>query len=325
MKFLITGGAGYIGSITNRYIRSLGHETVVFDNLSTGHKEVVEGSELIVGDLRNTNDIEHVFQGRNFDGVIHFAAKALAGESMEKPTEYFENNILGGLHLLEAMHNANCQNIIFSSTCAVYGFPENLPVSESESYKPVSVYGASKRMFEELLDWYEKVYGLKYVNLRYFNASGATLDGELGENHSPETHIIPTALDVAMGISKKFQLFGTDYKTADGTCIRDYIHVLDLADAHTKALEYLINGGGSISLNLGVGKGYSNKEILSEVESVTRKKVFIENAPRRVGDPDAIYANSTKAQKILAWKPKYSDLNTIISSAWIWHQKLYKP
>lgn len=321
MKLLITGGAGYIGSITNRFLRDQGHTTVVFDNLTTGHKEAIGDTRLIVGDLRKPEDIEKAFSGESFDAVIHFAALALAGESMEKPAEYFENNIMGGTNLLEAMWKAGCKTIIFSSTCAVYGFSKKLPVAEEESYKPVSVYGASKRMFEEVLEWYDTIYGVKHVNLRYFNAAGALLDGTLGEAHTMETHIIPKALDAATGKASEFHLYGDDYKTKDGTCIRDYIHVLDLADAHVKAVEYLKNGGASASINLGVGKGYSNKEVLGMVEKVTGKKVPVKVAPRRPGDPDAIYADNTKAKKILGWNPQHSDLETIVKTAWDWYQK----
>lgn len=322
MNLLITGGAGYIGSIANRYLRDLGHQTVVFDNLTTGHKVAVGDTKLIVGDLKNPGDIEKAFEVESFDAVIHFAALALAGESMDKPAEYFINNILGGTNLLEAMQKAECKTIIFSSTCAVYGLPEKLPVTENESYKPVSVYGSSKRMLEEVLEWYDKIYGIKYVNLRYFNAAGALLDGTLGEAHNPETHIIPKALDAAAGNAYEFQLYGGDYKSPDGTCIRDYIHVLDLADAHIKAVEYLIKGGVSMSFNLGAGKGYSNKEVLSMVEKVTGKKISVKVVPRRIGDPDAIFADNTKAKTVLGWNPIHSNLETIVKSAWDWHQKL---
>ncbi len=320
MKILITGGAGYIGSITNRYLRDLGHETVVFDNLTTGHKDAVGDTKLVVGNLRYAKDIARALIGESFDAVIHFAALALAGESMEKPAEYFENNVSGGTNLLEAMRAGGCKTIIFSSTCAVYGFPGTLPVTEVESYKPVSVYGASKRMFEEVLDWYDKIYSIKHVNLRYFNAAGAALDGALGEAHAPETHIIPNAFDAATSKDHEFQLYGDNYKTPDGTCIRDYIHVVDLADAHVKAVEYLKKGGASISVNLGVGKGYTNKEVLAMVEKITGKKFPIKVTSRRPGDPDAIYADNSKAKTVLNWKPIHSDLETIVKTAWDWYQ-----
>lgn len=320
MNILITGGAGYIGSITNWYLKSKGHTTVVFDNLENGHKEAVEDTKCIVGDLRNKEDITKVFSDTKFDAVIHFAALALAGESMEKPFEYFFNNIVGGLNLLEAMRGSTCKTIIFSSTCAVYGFPKQLPVTEDSPIAPVSVYGASKRNFEEILTWYDTLYKIKYANLRYFNACGALPDGSLGEAHAAETHIIPIALSKAVS-GEPFSLFGKDYKTPDRTCIRDYIHVLDLADAHLKAVEYLLQGKESFDVNLGVGKGYSNLEILKAVEEVTGKKVSITEKPRRWGDPDAIYADNTKAKRLLSWEPQYTTIPSIIETAWKWQEK----
>jgi UDP-glucose 4-epimerase len=322
MKLLITGGAGYIGSVTNRYLTQKGIETIVFDNLSTGRKQAVEGSQLVVGDLCNAAQIDAVMEKGKFDAVIHFAAMALAGESMEKPSEYYRNNILGGINLLDAMRKANCNTIIFSSTCAVYGYPDTLPVSEEESYKPVSVYGSSKRIFEEVLEWYQKIFGIQYAFLRYFNAAGAWSDGTLGEAHPKETHIIPIALDVALGKKKAFQIFGNDYDTPDGTCIRDYIHVLDLAEAHALAVEHVRSTGKSLVANLGVGKGYSNMEILKSIESVTGKKLPVEIVERRPGDPDRIFADNTRARTVLGWTPKHSDIQTIVASAWEWHRRM---
>jgi len=252
-----------------------------------------------------------------FDAVVHFAALALAGESMEKPYEYYLNNIVGGLNLLEAMRLGGCTRIIFSSSCAVYGYPDKLPVSEGESYKPVSVYGSSKRMFEEVLEWYGKIYGLKYAFLRYFNACGALPDGTLGEDHPQESHIIPIAIQTAMGQRDLFKIFGHDYRTPDGTCIRDYIHVVDLAQAHIKAIDYIQHK--SLILNLGVGKGYSNLEILKAVEKVSGRKIKSEFVARRAGDPDSIYADSTLAGKLLDWKPVYTDIHAIVETAWKWH------
>lgn len=320
MKILITGGAGYIGSITNWLLRKNGHETVIFDNLINGHKEAVGDTTLIVGDLRNKKDIAQVFSNESFDAVIHFAALALAGESMEKPFEYYHNNIDGGLNLLEAMRVYGCKTIIFSSTCAVYGFPKQLPVTEESPIDPASVYGASKRNFEEILDWYEKIYGIKNAKLRYFNACGALPDGSLGEAHSVETHIIPVALRKSAQ-SEPFEVFGKDYKTPDGTCIRDYIHVLDLADAHLKAVEYIVKQGASLTVNLGVGRGYSNLEIVKAVESVTGKPMKIAYKERRWGDPDAIYAANAKAKELLNWTPHYTTPKSIIQTAWAWYQK----
>lgn len=320
MKFLVTGGAGYIGSITNWLLRSKGHETVVFDNMTNGHKQAVGDTKLIVGDLRNKEDIQSVFKNESFDAVIHFAAFALAAESMEKPYEYFHNNIDGGLNLLEAMRLNECKTIVYSSTCAVYGFPKTLPVTEESLINPTSVYGASKRNFEEILDWYDVLYGIKSAKLRYFNASGALPDGMLGEDHEPETHIIPVALTAA-ATGKPFFVYGNNYKTKDGTCVRDYIHVLDLADAHIKAIEYIVRKKLSFAVNLGVGRGYSNMEVLQSVEEVSGKKLDIRYKERRPGDPDAIYADNTKAQKPLEWKPQYESISSIIKTAWVWHQK----
>lgn len=321
MKLLITGGAGYIGSITNAILKEAGHETVIFDNLSRGYKEAAGDTRLIVGDLTRKADIEQVLQEESFDAVIHFAALALAGESMEKPDQYYENNIIGGLNLLEAMRLGQCKYIIFSSTCAVYGYPASLPVTEEEKIKPVSVYGSSKRMFEEILGWYGELFGIRSVMLRYFNAAGALLDGSLGERHDPETHIIPIALDVASGKRATFELFGSDHDTKDGTCIRDYIHVVDLAHAHIHAVDYLIRGGLSTAINLGVGKGYSNREVIETISRVTGKPVPIVEKPRRPGDPAQIYADNTKAKAVLGWEPRYSDIQTIVESAWKWYQK----
>lgn len=318
-KILITGGAGYIGSHTVGEILKQNHSVVVFDNLAYGHKEAIK-CPLIVGDLLNKKEINEVFEKEKIDGVIHFAAYALAGESMIQPAKYFENNLQGGLNLLEAMKNHQVNKIVFSSTCAVYGFPDKLPAVEEESKKPVSVYGESKLMFETILRWYDKLFGIKNICLRYFNACGASLDGLIGEDHKPETHIIPVAAQVVLGQRKAFPLFGTDYKTPDGTCIRDYIHVLDLASAHLKALEYLEKNNKSDYFNVGTGKGYSNKEILQMVKNVTGVDFKIEVGPRREGDPDAIYADNHKIKKELNWEPKYSDLETIIKSAWQWHK-----
>lgn len=320
MKFLITGGAGYIGSITNLVLRKQGHETVIFDNMGNGHTDAVGDTKLIVGDLRNKEDIASVFEKERFDAVIHFAALALAGESMEKPFEYFHNNIDGGLNLLEAMRMHDCKTIIFSSTCAVYGFPKTLPVTESSPIGPTSVYGASKRNFEDILTWYETVYGIKSAKLRYFNACGATEDGSLGEDHKPETHIIPVALHAAAA-GEPFFVFGNDYKTDDGTCVRDYVHVLDLADAHLKAAETVKKTDASLIANLGVGKGYSNLEILHAIERVTGKHMDIRYKERRWGDPDAIYADNTHAKEVLGWTPRFTTVDSIIETAWAWHEK----
>lgn len=320
MAILVTGGAGYIGSITNKFLRDAGYQTIVFDNLRTGHLAAVGQTPFVEGDLKNPEDVKRVFESGKIEAVIHFAALALAGESMEKPYEYYVNNIVGGLNLLEAMRAHSCRAVVFSSTCAVYGTPTKLPVSETAPINPESVYASSKRMFEEVLAWYETLYGIKSVMLRYFNASGAALDGSLGEDHKPETHIIPIALSVAAGEKEAFEINGNDYETPDGTCIRDYIHVLDLAEAHLKALEYLKKNGKSNIFNLGVGHGYSNNEVLASIEKIVGHEIPKRYVARRPGDPASIYTDNTKARKILNWQPKYSDLEMIISSAWKWQQ-----
>lgn len=319
MKILVTGGAGYIGSVTAKLLEKEGYEVVVFDNLENGHKENVS-SKLIIGDLKNPLDLEKL-KGEKFNAVLHFAAYALAGESMEKPYMYFQNNILGGLNLLEHMKNENVKYIIFSSTCAIYGTPNILPVSENSEKKPESVYGESKLAFENILHWYSKIYGLRFINLRYFNAAGAALDGSLGEKHTPETHIIPRAITAALGKSV-FELYGNDYETKDGTAIRDYIHVEDLALAHILALDRLKRTNKSDSFNLGVGKGYSNLEVIKMVKKVSGKNFQIKISQRRPGDPPIIYSDNNKAAKGLGFNPKYSDLETIVKTAWNWHKKI---
>lgn len=319
MKILVTGGAGYIGSHTVAELLRAGHQVVVFDNLVYGHKEAIS-CPLVVGDLLNRSEINRVFEQEKFDGVIHFAAYALAGESMKEPGRYFENNLQGGINLLEAMKEHQVEKVVFSSTCAVYGFPERLPVAEEEAKKPVSVYGESKLLFERILAWYDRLFGIKNVCLRYFNAAGASLDSSIGEDHRPETHIIPIAMQVALGQRESFTIFGDDYKTPDGTNIRDYIHVLDLATAHLKALEYLLKEKKSNYFNAGIGKGYSNKEILEMIKKVSGRDFKVEVGARREGDPDAVYADNSKIKKVLGWQPQHSDLKTIIETAWAWHR-----
>lgn len=320
MKILVTGGAGYIGSVTVARLLKEGHEVIVFDNLKQGHKEVVS-CKLVVGELLDKNSYEPL-KGEKFDAVVHFAALALAGESMQQPAAYFENNIMGGLRLLEFMREENIPSIIFSSTCAIYGTPEKIPVSETESKKPESVYGESKLAFEKILHWYDQIYGMRHINLRYFNACGAAIDGSSGEMHDPETHIIPLAIQSALQ-NKPFALFGNDYATPDGTCIRDYIHIEDLAQAHILAIKELNETKTSDFYNIGTGHGYSNMEILNMVKKVSGIDFPIEVKPRRIGDPTAIYADNTKAKTELGFTPEYSDLETIVKTAWEWHKKGY--
>lgn len=320
MKILVTGGAGYIGSVTVKQLQEEGNEVIVFDNLLYGHKDAVS-CKLITGDLTNKKFLFESLKNENFDAVIHFAAYALAGESMQNPYKYFHNNIEGGINLLEFMREKNINNIIFSSTCAVYGTPKTLPASEKEAKTPESVYGESKLMFEQILGWYDKVYDIKHINLRYFNAAGASLDSSLGENHNPETHIIPIAIETALDKKKVFKLYGNDYPTKDGTCIRDYIHIEDLARAHILGLEKLTKTAQSDSINLGTGIGYSNREVLKMVKKISGIDFSVKIAPKRAGDPPIIYADNTKARKELKFTCKYSDLKTIVQTAWEWHRK----
>jgi UDP-glucose 4-epimerase len=319
MTYLVTGGAGYIGSVTVKRLLEAGHTVVVFDNLENGHKETVP-CKLVVGDLTDKQSLFNSLKDETFDAVIHFAAYALAGESMQDPYKYFNGNTLGGLNLLEFMREKGIKNIIFSSTCALYGTPDKVPVTEDESKKPESVYGESKLMFENILKWYDEIHDIKHINLRYFNACGAALDGSLGEQHDPETHIIPVALK-ALLTNSPFHIFGTDYPTPDGTCIRDYIHVEDLAIAHIQALDYVEKTGKSDSFNLGTGVGYSNRQIVDMIQKVSGRTLTVVEKERRPGDPAVIYGDNSKAKRLLGFTPQHSDLETIISSAWKWHNR----
>ncbi|MBI4999321.1 UDP-glucose 4-epimerase GalE [Candidatus Gottesmanbacteria bacterium] len=319
MRILVTGGAGYIGAITTQELLKKGFEVVVFDNLSVGHREAAGNTPFYQGDLLNKKDLKMVFEQNKLEAVIHFAALALAPESMVKPYEYFKNNILGGLNLLETMNDFFCKKIIFSSTCAVYGTPQKLPVTEDTPLHPESVYGESKLAFERILYWYDQIYKIKYISLRYFNAAGATLDGKLGEDHRPETHIIPLAIEAAVS-QEQFTLYGDTYPTLDGTCVRDYIHVLDLAEAHILALEYLEKKSASKIFNLGAERGYSNKEVLEMVKKVTGVDFKVKVGQKREGDPAEIFADSSKIKREFGWQPKYSDLATIVETAWKWHR-----
>lgn len=317
MKILVTGGAGYIGSVTVERLQKEGYGVVVLDNLLYGHRNSVI-CPLVAEDLTNREKVFLALKDYRFDAVIHFAAYALAGESMVKPYKYFYNNIQGGLNLLEFMKEMSIPYIIHSSSCAVYGTPRKLPVEESEAKIPESIYGESKLMFEFMLSWYARLYNIKFINLRYFNAAGASLDGKLGENHEPETHIIPTAIKCAMN-GKKFQIFGKNYGIPDGTCIRDYVHVEDLATAHIQALKKIVSDNKSNIYNLGSGVGHSNLEVSKMVKDVSSLKLDIEYAEARIGDPPIIYANCEKAKRELNFIPKYSDLKTIVETAYKWH------
>lgn len=317
MKVLVTGGAGYIGSITVKRLLEAGHDVVVFDNLEYGHKESVT-CPLVVGDLLKKEDLQQL-NSYNFDAVIHFAAYLQVGESMENPNKYFQNNVMGGLNLLEYMKERKIPYIVFSSTSAIFGTPESVPVREDAPKHPESVYGESKLMFETVLKWYDTIFGIKSVCLRYFNAAGASFDGLLGEDHTPETHIIPVAIQKALA-NAEFSLFGDDYPTPDGTCVRDYVHVEDLATAHIQALAYMEKTKQSDVFNLGVGRGYSNKEVIEMVKRISGVDFPVIIAPRRAGDAAIVFADNAKAKEVLGFDPKYSDLETIVQTAWKWHK-----
>lgn len=320
MTILLTGGAGYIGSITAKHLQKIGADVIVLDNLKNGYKDSIK-CPLIVQDLTNKRELFLALKNYNIDAVIHFAASTSPNESMSSPYSYFHNNIQGGLNLLELMKIKSIPYIVYSSSCAVYGSPKNIPVRETDRKRPISVYGESKLMFESILKWYAQLFDIKYISLRYFNVAGASLDGSLGENHKPETHIIPNIIKCIIE-GKRFQIFGKDFNTPDGTCIRDYIHVEDLALAHVLALNKLKSDNKSGIYNLGSGIGYSNLEIIKMIEKTTGLKLDFEYSAARTGDPPIICANIDKAIKELKFKPKYSDLKTIIKTAYEWHSKI---
>ena len=319
MVVLVVGGAGYIGSHTARRLKSHGHDVVIYDNLSTGHACLAEGFELIVGDIEDTAKLAIAMQ--RVDAVMHFAAHAYVGESVENPRKYFRNNVEAGLALLNTCLDCGVRKFIFSSTCAVYGVPSQIPITEDNPRLPVNPYGVTKLFFERALEAYDAAYGLHFAALRYFNAAGCDDSGEIGELHEPETHLIPSALQAVTGARPELELYGTDYPTPDGTCIRDYIHVTDLAEAHLLALKHLANGGSSVALNLGSGSGSSVKEVLDAVEKVTGRPVPKRMAPRRAGDPPALVADPTRAQNLLQWKATRS-LDEIVRTAWQWMQSV---
>ncbi len=315
MQVLVIGGAGYIGSHAARALRRAGHEVLIYDNLSNGHAQLAAGFELIRADLADRATLSTAL--RRVDSVMHFAAHAYVGESVRDPRKYFHNNVEAGLVLLNACLDCGIRRIIFSSTCAVYGTPERIPITEQTPRQPVNPYGTSKLFFENALEAYGRAYGLKYAALRYFNAAGADESGEIGELHDPESHLIPLALQAATGARPPLEIFGTDYPTPDGTCIRDYIHVNDLASAHLIALERLAQGADSMAVNLGTGTGYSVEEVLNKIEKITGYKVPSVPAARRPGDPPALVADPTKAEKLLNWKATRT-LDEIVTTAWKW-------
>ena len=322
MGVLVVGGAGYIGSHTARALRRHGHEVIVYDNLSTGHKFLADGFELIVGDIGDETKLVQALT--RCAAVMHFAAHAYVGESVENPRKYFRNNVEAALTLLNATIDAGISVFVFSSSCAVYGVPSKMPIGEDVPRQPVNPYGVSKLFFENALEAYERAYGLRSARLRYFNAAGADESGEVGETHDPETHLIPLALAAAAGTGPELEVFGTDYPTPDGTCVRDYIHVKDLAEAHVLALQHLMNGGEPLALNLGTGEGYSIRQVLARVQKVTGNPVPWREAPRRPGDPPVLIADPSRAQQLLHWRATYR-LHDVVSTAWKWFQQAYSP
>ena len=318
MAILVLGGAGYIGSHAARALRRSGYEVMLYDNLSTGFRRLAQGFELVEGDIADEARLRPVLA--RVDAVMHFAAHAYVGESVENPRKYFQNNVIGALSLLNSALDAGIRRFVFSSTCAVYGIPGQIPITEQTPREPVNPYGASKLFFENALEAYSRAYGLRSVKLRYFNAAGADESGEIGEIHEPETHLIPLALAASTENGPELQVYGSDYPTADGTCLRDYIHVNDLADAHVRALQYLEKGGDSLAINLGTGRGHSVLEVIQAAESTTGRPVRRTIGPRRPGDPPVLVADPAKAQRVLGWTAK-RNLADIVSSAWTWMQK----
>ncbi|MGH9668564.1 MAG: UDP-glucose 4-epimerase GalE [Terriglobales bacterium] len=317
MRVLVTGGAGYVGSHAARELVRRGHDVLIYDNLSTGHRSLTNGFELIVADIGDRKELASALRGA--DAVIHFAARACAGESMMAPRQYFQTNVQHALSMLDTVLDSGVRTFIFSSTCAVYGVPAIVPICEDIPREPINPYGASKLFFEHALEAYSRAYGLRFVSLRYFNAAGADESCETGELHFPETHLIPIALQAAAGIRSDIEIFGDDYPTRDGTCVRDYVHVSDLAEAHALALHYLDSGGDSTALNLGTGSGYSVNEVLAVVEKVTQRELPKRRGPRRVGDPPMLVAAPSRAQRLLQWRASRS-LEQMVQSAWNWMQ-----
>ncbi|MDF2922848.1 MAG: UDP-glucose 4-epimerase [Paenibacillaceae bacterium] len=320
MAVLVTGGAGYIGSHTVAELIANQEEVVIVDNLYQGHKEAVLGGKLYVGDIRDKEFLDQVFKENAIDAVIHFAANSLVGESMKDPAKYYHNNVYGTLCLLEKMNEYGVSKIVFSSTAATYGEPENVPILETDRTFPTNTYGETKLAMEKMMKWFDTAHNVKYVSLRYFNACGAHESGRIGEDHDPETHLIPLILQVPLGKRPHISVYGEDYPTADGSCIRDYLHVTDLADAHMRAVKYLREGGDSNIFNLGSGNGYSVKEVIEMARKVTGHPIPVSVEGRRAGDPAALIASSKKAYDVLGWKPRFDSLEYIIGTAWKWHQ-----
>ena len=320
-NILIVGGAGYIGSHTVKALSKAGLQPVVYDDLSSGHKEAVSQTKLIIGDLSDRKLLSKIIREEKIQAVLHFAGKIEVGESVDNPAKYLKNNCADGVNLIEAMLENDVRNLVFSSTAAVYGEPDVVPIPETSPTQPTNPYGLSKLLFERTLKYYREQSGLNYMSLRYFNAAGADVEGTLGADHAKKTHLITLAVMNALGQRDKFELYGTDYDTPDGTCVRDYIHVDDLADAHVLALNNLLENGRSDTINLGTGKGCSNREVLDEVKKISGTDFGILESARREGDPSVLIASAEKAKRVLNWEPKYSDLKTIVQTAYKWHEK----
>ncbi|TVM19514.1 UDP-glucose 4-epimerase GalE [Oceanidesulfovibrio indonesiensis] len=317
---LIVGGAGYIGSHVNKELTRRGYRTLVLDNLATGHRDLVRWGEFLLADMNFADQLRLIFRTHRIDAVMHFAAFSLVGESVTDPQKYYQNNVAGTLTLLQAMHEAGVRRFIFSSTCATYGIPTTIPIPEDHPQAPISPYGRAKLMVENVLADYDAAYDMRYVSLRYFNAAGADPDAECGERHDPESHLIPLVLAAAAGRREAITIFGNDYDTPDGTCIRDYIHVLDLADAHILALEKLLQGGGSCVYNLGFGQGHSVREVIETARRVTGREIPVIQGYRRSGDPAQLCGDASRAVSELGWQPSRSDLEYIVRTAWNWHK-----
>ena len=322
---LVTGGAGYVGSHTALALAQAGFEPIVLDNCGNGSREAVKWGPLVVGDLSDGLLIRETILKYRVEAVLHFAAYAYVDESMTRPRQYFRNNVVNTLNLLEAQVDLGVNHIVVSSSCATYGVPHTTPIRETHAQLPVSPYGESKLFMERMLHWFGQAYGLGWMALRYFNAAGADPNGELGEEHEPETHLIPSAIQTVLGTRPQLEIYGSDYATADGTPVRDYIHVSDLADAHVLALQHLLRGGESTAFNIGTGRGYSVKEVIATVEQVSGRKVKVHHAPRRDGDPPRLVADSSRATRVLGWRPTRSDLETIVRTAWNWHTRRPAP
>lgn len=321
MRVLVTGGAGYVGSFTVRHLLAQGHAVTVFDNLSTGHRRAVPAECLVVGDLRDADQIDQLLIVERIEAVVHFAARCQVAESVRDPAGYYVNNLLYGLQLLERCRRNGVNIFVFSSSCAVYGVPQQVPIAEEAPLAPIQAYGRTKLALEYALRDYAAAYGLAAVALRYFNAAGAAPDGSLGEDHEPETHLIPRVLRAALGREAAVEIFGTDYPTADGTCVRDYVHVEDLATAHALALEHA-QAGQFLAYNVGLGRGYSVREVIATAEEVTGKSIPVRASPRRPGDPPVLIADNRRISQEWGWQPRYTDLRQIVATAWEWHRRL---